>query len=130
MSYGVAFLHEGLSETETKIIEQLFTSGAIQVQQSRYCRSRLFSCPSPCVLYVLVTSSIVLSQYGFKTSTSSMFHTVEYLDRVIFATCLIFVSSANARKNKNSNTSVVFSQTVLLSSYKRLTKCSCSFTLC
>lgn len=31
MGYGVAYLHEGLSETETKIVEQLFNSGAIQV---------------------------------------------------------------------------------------------------
>ena len=31
MGYGVAYLHEGLSEAETKIVEQLFNSGAIQV---------------------------------------------------------------------------------------------------
>ena len=31
MGYGVAYLHEGLSDTETKIVEQLFNSGAIQV---------------------------------------------------------------------------------------------------
>ncbi|RMX47508.1 hypothetical protein pdam_00002126 [Pocillopora damicornis] len=31
VSYGVAYLHEGLSEGETKIVEQLFNSGAIQV---------------------------------------------------------------------------------------------------
>ena len=31
VGYGVAYLHEGLSETETKIVEQLFNSGAIQV---------------------------------------------------------------------------------------------------
>ena len=31
MGYGVAYLHEGLSESETKIVEQLFNSGAIQV---------------------------------------------------------------------------------------------------
>lgn len=27
----MAYLHEGLSDTETKIVEQLFNSGAIQV---------------------------------------------------------------------------------------------------
>lgn len=31
VSYGVAYLHEGLSDGETKIVEQLFNSGAIQV---------------------------------------------------------------------------------------------------
>ncbi|XP_015771701.1 PREDICTED: U5 small nuclear ribonucleoprotein 200 kDa helicase-like [Acropora digitifera] len=31
VGYGVAYLHEGLSDTETKIVEQLFNSGAIQV---------------------------------------------------------------------------------------------------
>ncbi|XP_078355159.1 U5 small nuclear ribonucleoprotein 200 kDa helicase-like, partial [Oculina patagonica] len=31
VAYGVAYLHEGLSESETKIVEQLFNSGAIQV---------------------------------------------------------------------------------------------------
>lgn len=31
VGYGVAYLHEGLSEGETKIVEQLFNSGAIQV---------------------------------------------------------------------------------------------------
>lgn len=31
VGYGVAYLHEGLSEAETKIVEQLFNSGAIQV---------------------------------------------------------------------------------------------------
>ncbi|XP_046850049.1 U5 small nuclear ribonucleoprotein 200 kDa helicase-like [Xenia sp. Carnegie-2017] len=31
LTYGVAFLHEGLSETEVKIVEQLFVSGAVQV---------------------------------------------------------------------------------------------------
>ena len=34
MGYGVAYLHEGLSETETKIVEQLFNSGAIQVNDT------------------------------------------------------------------------------------------------
>ena len=42
----------------------------------------------------------------------------------------IFVSSANARKNKNGNTLVVFGQTVRLSSYKELTNCNRSFTIC
>ena len=36
MGYGVAYLHEGLSETETKIVEQLFNSGAIQVNDTEY----------------------------------------------------------------------------------------------
>ena len=31
VGYGVAYLHEGLSESETKVVEQLFNSGAIQV---------------------------------------------------------------------------------------------------
>lgn len=31
VGYGVAYLHEGLSDAETKIVEQLFNSGAIQV---------------------------------------------------------------------------------------------------
>lgn len=34
VGYGVAYLHEGLSETETKIVEQLFNSGAIQVNDA------------------------------------------------------------------------------------------------
>lgn len=36
MGYGVAYLHEGLSETETKIVEQLFNSGAIQVNDKEF----------------------------------------------------------------------------------------------
>ena len=36
MGYGVAYLHEGLSETETKIVEQLFNSGAIQVNDREF----------------------------------------------------------------------------------------------
>ena len=36
MGYGVAYLHEGLSETETKIVEQLFNSGAIQVNDTEF----------------------------------------------------------------------------------------------
>ena len=28
---GVAYLHEGLSEVERKVVEQLYTSGAVQV---------------------------------------------------------------------------------------------------
>lgn len=32
----MAYLHEGLSETETKIVEQLFNSGAIQVNDTRF----------------------------------------------------------------------------------------------
>ena len=31
LSNGVAYLHEGLSESERKVVEQLFTSGAVQV---------------------------------------------------------------------------------------------------
>ncbi|XP_032222645.2 U5 small nuclear ribonucleoprotein 200 kDa helicase-like isoform X1 [Nematostella vectensis] len=31
VTYGIAFLHEGLSDAEVKIVNQLFTSGAIQV---------------------------------------------------------------------------------------------------
>ena len=31
LSNGVAYLHEGLSELERKVVEQLFTSGAIQL---------------------------------------------------------------------------------------------------
>ena len=31
LSNGVAYLHEGLSEMEKKIVQQLFTSGAVQV---------------------------------------------------------------------------------------------------
>ena len=31
LTYGVGYLHEGLSDTEVKIVEQLFTSGAVQV---------------------------------------------------------------------------------------------------
>ena len=31
MGFGVAYLNEGLSDAETKIVEQLFNSGAIQV---------------------------------------------------------------------------------------------------
>ena len=33
LTYGVAFLHEGLSDTEVKIVEQLFVSGAVQVSR-------------------------------------------------------------------------------------------------
>ena len=33
LTYGVAFLHEGLSDTEVKIVEQLFVSGAVQVSE-------------------------------------------------------------------------------------------------
>lgn len=36
MGYGVAYLHEGLSEAETKIVEQLFNSGAIQVNDTEF----------------------------------------------------------------------------------------------
>ena len=43
----------------------------------------------------------------------------------MFATCLFFVSPANAKINKNSNTFVDFSQTLRLSRYKELTNCSC-----
>lgn len=32
----MAYLHEGLSETETKIVEQLFNSGAIQVNDKEF----------------------------------------------------------------------------------------------
>lgn len=31
LSNGVAYLHEGLSDLERKVVEQLFTSGAIQL---------------------------------------------------------------------------------------------------
>ena len=31
LSSGVAYLHEGLSELERHLVEQLFTSGAVQV---------------------------------------------------------------------------------------------------
>ena len=31
LTYGVGYLHEGLTDTEVKIVEQLFTSGAVQV---------------------------------------------------------------------------------------------------
>ena len=31
LSNGVGYLHEGLSELERKVVEQLFTSGAVQV---------------------------------------------------------------------------------------------------
>ena len=31
LSNGVAYLHEGLQEVERKVVEQLFSSGAIQV---------------------------------------------------------------------------------------------------
>ena len=31
LSNGVAYLHEGLSEIERKVVEQLYTSGAVQV---------------------------------------------------------------------------------------------------
>lgn len=31
LANGVGYLHEGLSETENKIVEQLFASGAVQV---------------------------------------------------------------------------------------------------
>lgn len=31
LTYGVGYLHEGLSDTEVKIVEQLFTSGAVQL---------------------------------------------------------------------------------------------------
>ena len=34
VGYGVAYLHEGLSEAETKIVEQLFNSGAIQASDT------------------------------------------------------------------------------------------------
>ena len=32
LSNGVAYLHEGLSEIERKVVEQLYTSGAVQVR--------------------------------------------------------------------------------------------------
>ena len=41
-----------------------------------------------------------------------------------FATCLLFVSSANAMKDKKQQ--VAFSQTVRFSSYKGIADCSCS----
>ena len=28
---GIAYLHEGLSELEKKVVEQLYTSGAVQI---------------------------------------------------------------------------------------------------
>lgn len=31
LSNGVAYLHEGLNETERKVVDQLFTTGAVQV---------------------------------------------------------------------------------------------------
>eukprot|EP00112_Aurelia_sp_Birch-Aquarium-sp1_P011482 Seg2414.1 transcript_id=Seg2414.1/GoldUCD/mRNA.D3Y31 product="U5 small nuclear ribonucleoprotein 200 kDa helicase" protein_id=Seg2414.1/GoldUCD/D3Y31 len=31
LTYGVGYLHEGLSDTEVKVVEQLFTSGAVQL---------------------------------------------------------------------------------------------------
>eukprot|EP00794_Sanderia_malayensis_P005235 gene5235-5896_t len=31
LAYGVGYLHEGLSDTEVKVVEQLFTSGAVQI---------------------------------------------------------------------------------------------------
>ena len=31
LTYGVGYLHEGLSDIEVKVVEQLFTSGAVQV---------------------------------------------------------------------------------------------------
>ena len=31
ISNGVAYLHEGLSDTECRIVQQLFTTGAVQV---------------------------------------------------------------------------------------------------
>lgn len=31
LSNGVGYLHEGLSDLERKVVEQLFTSGAVQV---------------------------------------------------------------------------------------------------
>ena len=31
LTYGVGYLHEGLTEMEIKVVEQLFSSGAVQV---------------------------------------------------------------------------------------------------
>lgn len=42
VGYGVAYLHEGLSEAETKIVEQLFNSGAIQVGDTIISNFSLF----------------------------------------------------------------------------------------
>lgn len=35
LSNGVAYLHEGLSELERKAVEQLYSSGAVQVRGGR-----------------------------------------------------------------------------------------------
>lgn len=32
LAYGVGYLHEGLSDIEVKVVEQLFSSGAVQVK--------------------------------------------------------------------------------------------------
>jgi len=31
LTYGVGYLHEGLTDMEVKVVEQLFSSGAVQV---------------------------------------------------------------------------------------------------
>ena len=32
LTYGVGYLHEGLTDMEIKVVEQLFSSGAVQVR--------------------------------------------------------------------------------------------------
>ena len=34
LTYGVGYLHEGLTDMEVKVVEQLFSSGAVQVNHS------------------------------------------------------------------------------------------------
>ena len=36
LTYGVGYLHEGLTEMEIKVVEQLFSSGAVQVLNYYY----------------------------------------------------------------------------------------------
>lgn len=68
VSYGVAYLHEGLSEGETKIVEQLFNSGAIQViyslvQEISVTREKSMRMEVSCFLRCLVLVSSCKNQF-------------------------------------------------------------------
>ena len=64
----MAYLHEGLSEGETKIVEQLFNSGAIQViyslvQEISVTREKLMRMEVSCFLRCLVLVSSCKNQF-------------------------------------------------------------------
>lgn len=41
LSNGVAYLHEGLSDIERKAVEQVYSSGAVQVRERQVSLKRL-----------------------------------------------------------------------------------------